>query len=153
MPLNTSRMGVSSCPPNGVVEDRRFLMTVLMQSLCPEDDFRLLKFSKSLLLAWDMSIWKLPMNLALLPHFFAPSTINSWKHVQYSIFFFCFPLKDPAGFSRAQQSTGAAYFASLVATPVLCCTRLQAARSYNMDYIHLPISGVGIPSGVFTEDW
>jgi len=51
MPLNTSRMGVSSCPPNGVVEDRRFLMTVLMQSLCPEDDFRLLKFSKSLFLA------------------------------------------------------------------------------------------------------
>ena len=47
MPLNTSRMGVSLCPPNEVWEDRRFLMTILIHSPLPEDDFKILKLSKS----------------------------------------------------------------------------------------------------------
>ena len=66
-----------------------------METTCPEDDFRLLKFSKSLLLAWDMSIWKLPQNLVLLPHFFAPFTDNSWKNFQYTNFFSLFSFERP----------------------------------------------------------
>ena len=40
MALTTSRLGVSLCPPNEVVEDRRFLILVLSPSAGIEDDFR-----------------------------------------------------------------------------------------------------------------
>ena len=42
MTLTMLRLGPSLCPPNGVVEVRMFLVVVIIPSMGPEDDFRLL---------------------------------------------------------------------------------------------------------------
>ena len=47
---NSVNTGVSLYPPNGVVEDRRFLMVVLSPGAGLEDGFRLLQTSKRPLL-------------------------------------------------------------------------------------------------------
>ena len=56
---NSVNTGVSLYPPNGVVEDRRFLMVVLSPGAGLEDGFRLLQTSKRPLLGWE--IVNLPM--------------------------------------------------------------------------------------------
>ena len=56
---NSVNIGVSLYPPNGVVEDRRFLMVVLSPGAGLEDGFRLLQTSKRPLLGWE--IVNLPM--------------------------------------------------------------------------------------------
>ena len=94
-----------------------------LANACPEDGFKLLKLSKSLLLAWDTSICKLPKNLVLLPQFFAPSTNYSWKHIQYPSFFFSVFLwknwlpkavqSGAKGSQQAQQCTWALWSAAL----------------------------------------
>ena len=57
MPLSMSRRGVSSCLPDGVVEDRRFL-TGFLRGLhgWPKagDDFQLLKQLKKCLFSWEI---------------------------------------------------------------------------------------------------
>ena len=57
MPLSMSRRGGSSCLPDGVVEDRRFL-TEFLRGLheCPKagDDFQLLKQLKKCLFSWEI---------------------------------------------------------------------------------------------------
>ena len=47
---NSVNIGVSLYPPNGVVEDRRFLLVVLSPGAGLEDGFRLLQTSKRPLL-------------------------------------------------------------------------------------------------------
>ena len=56
MALTMSRLGVSLCPPNGVVEDRRFLMVVLTPGAGLEDGFKLLKTPKRPLLSYILQM-------------------------------------------------------------------------------------------------
>ena len=48
MVVTMSTLGVSLYTPNGVLEEKRFLIVVLLPSTGPEDDFSLLKSFKVL---------------------------------------------------------------------------------------------------------
>ena len=74
-----SRLSAYLCPPNGVEEDRRFLLVVLSQSIGLEDGYRLLQTSKRLLWGWKMLILREAEKFATWPLL----TLNVTSHTQY----------------------------------------------------------------------